>query len=136
MTVLAPSGRGRSGTGGPGSLAEEREDQLPAVRVRGGAGSRCRGLGRDRAAAPEAPAELGYAVAPERRGRGIAAAVVGELVVRARAAGVSLVVARTLTEESASTTVLRRRGFARAGDAVVGGTTVWRWELPLARTGG
>ena len=39
----------------------------------------------------EGVVELGYAVAPERQGRGIATAVVTELVSRARSAGVTLV---------------------------------------------
>ena len=80
--------------------------------------------------------ELGYAVAPERQGRGIATAVVTELVARARTAGVTLVVAHTLPEMSASTTVLSRCGFSHVGDAVdlVSGVNgvVWRWELALA----
>ena len=78
-------------------------------------------------------AELGYAVAPARRGRGIASAVVRELVTRARAAGVRVVVAHTLPARSASTTVLRRRGFCRTSDAVdPDDGVVWRWELALA----
>jgi ribosomal-protein-alanine N-acetyltransferase len=76
--------------------------------------------------------ELGYAIAPERRGRGIATAVVRELLARARAARVRLVVAHTLPEASASTTVLQRNGFAYAGDSVDPDEgVVWRWELPL-----
>ena len=81
--------------------------------------------------------ELGYAVAPERQGRGIATAVVTELVARARAGGVTLVAAHTLPEMSASTTVLSRCGFSLVGNAVdpVSGVkgVVWRWELPLPR---
>ncbi|MBA3764765.1 MAG: GNAT family N-acetyltransferase [Actinobacteria bacterium] len=50
-------------------------------------------------------AELGYAVATERQRRGIATSVVRELVARARAEKVRLVVAHTLPETSASTTV-------------------------------
>jgi ribosomal-protein-alanine N-acetyltransferase len=82
----------------------------------------------------EGVAELGYAVAPERQRRGIATAVVRELVTRARAAGVRLVVAHTLPKLSASTTVLDRCGFLHVGefddpdDGIV-----WRWELLLAR---
>ncbi len=78
-------------------------------------------------------AELGYAVAPERRRRGIATAAVRELVARARVAGVRLVVAHTLPELSASTTVLHRCGFSHAGERVdPDDGVVWRWELPLA----
>ena len=77
-------------------------------------------------------AELGYAVAPARQGRGVATAVVRELVTRARAAGPQMVFAHTLAEESASTSVLARCGFARVAqltDPDEG--PVWRWELRL-----
>ncbi|HWM19917.1 MAG TPA: GNAT family N-acetyltransferase [Ilumatobacteraceae bacterium] len=77
-------------------------------------------------------AELGYAVAPRRQGQGIASAAVRVLVDRGRAAGLRRVVAHTLPEESASTSVLRRCGFVNVGE--VGeqdGGAVWRWELPL-----
>jgi RimJ/RimL family protein N-acetyltransferase len=80
--------------------------------------------------------ELGYAVAPARQGRGIATAVVNELVRRARIAGMRTVVAHTLAQESASTTVLKRCGFTRLGelrDPVDG--LVWRWELGLTGEG-
>lgn len=80
--------------------------------------------------------ELGYAVSPTRQGRGIATAVVNELVRRARIAGVRTVLAHTLAEESASSTVLKRCGFIRVGelrDPVDG--LVWRWELPLTGEG-
>ena len=77
-------------------------------------------------------AELGYAVAPERRGRGIATAVVRELVARARAIGLRLVVAHTVAETSASTAVLQRCGFTRVAEVVdpdIG--VLWRWERCL-----
>jgi [ribosomal protein S5]-alanine N-acetyltransferase len=78
-------------------------------------------------------AELGYAVATERRGRGIATAVVRELVTRARAAHVRLAVAHTLPETSASTTVLDRCGFTHVGEPVEPDDGVLRrWEIPLA----
>jgi RimJ/RimL family protein N-acetyltransferase len=79
--------------------------------------------------------EIGYAIAPSRRGRGLATAFAAELIRRARAAGVRTVVAHTLAEPNASTSVLARCGFAHAAtlhdddlDA-----DVWRWELPLSR---
>jgi RimJ/RimL family protein N-acetyltransferase len=73
--------------------------------------------------------ELGYAVAPSRQGRGIATAVVRELVERARIAGVRVVCAHTLPERSASTTVLERCGFEFAGEVVDPDEgVVWRWE--------
>ncbi len=74
--------------------------------------------------------ELGYAVAPSRRGRGIATEVVRTLIERAAAAGATTVRAHTLPEESASTTVLRRTGFTLVGDATEGSQPVWRWERP------
>jgi RimJ/RimL family protein N-acetyltransferase len=79
--------------------------------------------------------ELGYSVAPARQGRGIATAAVHEFISRARAAGLASVVAHTLPESSASTSVLKRCGFRDVGEVpdpdgqVEGG--VRRWELPL-----
>jgi len=78
-------------------------------------------------------AELGYAVAPERQRRGIATAAVRELIARARAVGVRLVIAHTVPESSASTTVLDRCGFVQVGELVdPDDGLVWRWELSLA----
>ena len=90
-------------------------------------------------------AELGYAVAPKRQGRGIATAAVRELLARgerAAEAGVDLRVAtaHTLPEENASTAVLRHCGFTMA--SVVDDPTdgpIWRWErrlTPPAHVGG
>jgi [ribosomal protein S5]-alanine N-acetyltransferase len=76
-------------------------------------------------------AELGYAVAPARQGRGLATAVVRTLVDRARAAGLRAVIAHTLPEDNPSTSVLRRCGFVLAGEVIEDGEAVWRWELPL-----
>lgn len=76
--------------------------------------------------------ELGYAVAPPRRGRGIATAVVRELLARARAARLRTVVAHTLAEPSPSTSVLARCGFTNVTEVVEPDDgTVWRWELSL-----
>jgi ribosomal-protein-alanine N-acetyltransferase len=78
-------------------------------------------------------AELGYAVAPSRRGRGIATAVVRELLARARAARLRTVVAHTLAEPSPSTSVLARSGFANVGEVVdPNDGPIWRWELSLS----
>lgn len=75
-------------------------------------------------------AELGYAVAPARRGRGIATAVVRELIARARAKGLGVVVAHTLAEESASTAVLKHSGFRKVAELVdPDDGRIWRWEL-------
>ena len=77
-------------------------------------------------------AEIGYAVAPGHQGRGVATAVVRELLDRARAAGLRTGIAHTLGEESPSTAVLRHCGFQRVSDFVdpVDGA-VWRWEVQL-----
>lgn len=75
-------------------------------------------------------AELGYAVAPGRRGKGIATATVRLLIARGRTAGVRLVRAHTLAAESASTSVLRRCGFGKVGElADPDDGPVWRWEF-------
>ena len=60
----------------------------------------------------------------------MATEVVRILVERARSAGVTLVLAHTLPEESPSTGVLRRSGFTMTGEVVDGDDVVWRWELP------
>lgn len=79
-------------------------------------------------------AEIGYAVAPNRQGRGIATAAVRIFIEQARAAGLEMVVAHTLPHESPSTSVLKRCGFSRVGDAVDPDEgVVWRWELPLTQ---
>ena len=72
--------------------------------------------------------ELGYAVAPARRDRGIATSVVEQLVARACTAGVQVVTAHTLAEENASTAVLRKCGFARTAQLRESDGDVWRWE--------
>lgn len=78
----------------------------------------------------EGTAELGYAVAPSRRGKGIATAVVQTLIRRGHTTGVRLVRAHTLAEESASTSVLRRCGFRKVGEFVDADEgRVWRWEF-------
>jgi RimJ/RimL family protein N-acetyltransferase len=75
-------------------------------------------------------AELGYAVAPSRQGRGIASTAVRALVGRARARGLGTVIAHTLAEKSASTTVLERCGFVRVSELVDETEgRIWRWEL-------
>lgn len=80
----------------------------------------------------EGVAELGYAVAPARRGRGIATAAVCELLARGRASGVRTAVAHTLPEESPSTSVLVRCGFTNVGEVVDGDEgVVWRWGVEL-----
>ena len=90
------------------------------------------GNGGWKGAPTDGMAELGYAVAPARQRRGIATAVVRELLSRGRAAGVRLVIAHTLPQRSASTTVLDRCGFAHVDELIdPDDGVVWRWELPL-----
>jgi [ribosomal protein S5]-alanine N-acetyltransferase len=77
-------------------------------------------------------AELGYAVAPARQGRGIATAVVHELLRRARHAGVRQVIAHTRPERSPSTSVLARCGFRKVDEVVdPADGPVWRWGISL-----
>jgi RimJ/RimL family protein N-acetyltransferase len=71
-------------------------------------------------------------VAPSRQRRGIATAVVRELVRRGQRADLRTVVAHTLAQENASTKVLGRCGFTRTAELIdpdVG--PVWRWELQI-----
>ena len=77
-------------------------------------------------------AEIGYAVAPARQGRGIASCAVSVFVERARVAGLATITAHTLATENASTAVLRKSGFhqtAELPDDELG--AIWRWELEL-----
>ncbi|MBW3664728.1 MAG: GNAT family N-acetyltransferase [Actinobacteria bacterium] len=77
--------------------------------------------------------ELGYAVAPGVRGRGIATAAVRVLLARAREAGLRTAAAHTLAEESASTAVLRRCGFTKVSEVIdPEDGVVWRWEADVA----
>jgi ribosomal-protein-alanine N-acetyltransferase len=77
--------------------------------------------------------EIGYSVAPEYRGAGLATAAARRLVTAAEQSGeVRLVVAHTLAAPGPSTAILRRLGFARVGEAVDPDEgRVWRWELEL-----
>jgi RimJ/RimL family protein N-acetyltransferase len=90
------------------------------------------GIGGWKGAPVDGAGELGYAVAPARQGRGVATAVVRELVGRARVAELRMVYAHTLAQESASTTVLTRCAFTKVGEFVdPEDGPVWRWELDL-----
>ena len=77
-------------------------------------------------------AELGYSVAPARRGRGIATALVFELLAGARAAGLVEAIAHTLPQQSPSTSVLAGCGFSKAEELVdPDHGLVWRWRIRL-----
>ena len=75
--------------------------------------------------------ELGYAIAPAWRGRGLATAAVGELVRDAFAEpGVRSILAHTRPEPGASARVLEKCGFANEGevpDESIG--SAWRFRL-------
>lgn len=74
--------------------------------------------------------EVGYHVAPDRRGRGLATAAVRTWVDRARTAGLARVLARTAPGPNASTTVLTRCGFVRDRTREEEAATWW-WVHPL-----
>lgn len=77
-------------------------------------------------------AELGYVVAPERQGRGVATAVVRELLARARASGLREVIAHTRAEASPSTSVLSRCGFMKVHELVdPDDGPIWRWKVTV-----
>lgn len=93
------------------------------------------GFGGFKGAAVDGRVEIGYAIAQERRNRGLGGAAVLLMVERARSAGVHVVVAHTLPEPNASTAVLTRCGFTRVAtvEDPDDGVQVWRWELDLRR---
>ena len=74
--------------------------------------------------------ELGYAIAPEVRGRGLAGQAVRALLLEAFSDGaVQAVIAHTLPEPGPSTRVLEKTGFAHDGDVSDGGHgRLWRWR--------
>jgi RimJ/RimL family protein N-acetyltransferase len=77
--------------------------------------------------------EIGYGVAPAREGRGIATAAARWLTETAFARGVEVVVAHTLAEMSASTTVLQRCGMTKVRELVdPDDGPIWRWEVRRA----
>jgi ribosomal-protein-alanine N-acetyltransferase len=77
--------------------------------------------------------EIAYHTFPSFEGLGYATAMAAALVELAVASGaVRTIVALTLPEPSASTAILARNGFVRAGNAIDPDEgPVWRWELPL-----
>jgi ribosomal-protein-alanine N-acetyltransferase len=76
--------------------------------------------------------EIGYLTFPAHEGRRVATAVAAGMIAIAREQGLRAVIAHTLPEENASTGVLRRNGFVRAGEASDPDEgTVWRWRLQL-----
>jgi RimJ/RimL family protein N-acetyltransferase len=91
------------------------------------------GLGGFKGPPVHGEVEIGYGVAPERQGRGIATAAACWLTETAFARGVQVVVAHTLAELNASTTVLQRCGMTKVGELVdPGDGPIWRWEVRRA----
>ncbi len=75
--------------------------------------------------------ELGYEIAEDRRGRGLATAALRAMLAEAFAdERVTAVIAHTLPERNASNHVLRKVGFRYAGEALEDGEVVWRFLLP------
>lgn len=77
--------------------------------------------------------EIAYGTAPGHEGKGVATALARELVKIAHSADSSLtVIAQTLPEENASTSILKKLCFRMTGmvehpdDGLV-----WEWELPM-----
>lgn len=74
--------------------------------------------------------EIGYEIAESRRNRGLATAAARVMVAEAFAdERVTEVIAHTFPEPNASTRVLEKLGFTRAGDADEDGERVWRHSL-------
>ena len=73
--------------------------------------------------------EIAYATFPLYEDRGYATAMAGTLAQIAFDAGIPVVIAHTLPQENASGRVLRRNGFAFAGEVEdPEDGLVWRWE--------
>lgn len=76
--------------------------------------------------------EIAYFTFPAHEGRGVATRMAGALVELARRTAADVrITARTLPERNASTSVLRRTGFAFDGEVEdPEDGTVWEWHLP------
>jgi len=78
---------------------------------------------------PSGAVEIAYYTFPEFEGAGLGGATARALCEMAREQGSSSVVAHTLPEPSASTSILKRLGFERMGEATDPDEgLVWRWE--------
>jgi RimJ/RimL family protein N-acetyltransferase len=84
---------------------------------------------------PASAVELGYAIAPAHRGRGLATDAVDQMVRRAFSDPLVLAVhAHTLGETSASTRVLEKSGFEKIVELTDPDEgPVWQWRLQRAR---
>jgi RimJ/RimL family protein N-acetyltransferase len=97
------------------------------------------GFGGFKGAPVDGTVEVGYAVAPQRQGHGIATAATRWMIDQARLRGCERVIAHTLAEASPSTSVLQRCGFVHTATVAEpdGDVTdnVWRWDLVLSGGG-
>jgi len=75
--------------------------------------------------------EIGYAIAPGFRGRGLATLAAQTMIARAfETPRVTAIIAHTLTEKNASTRILEKLGFVFAGEVEEPPHgDVWRWRL-------
>ena len=74
-------------------------------------------------------AEIAYGIAPAYQGKGYATEVANALIDYAlREQSVRIIRAHTLPERNASTRVMEKCGFHRAGESADEGNVVWRWE--------
>ncbi len=77
-------------------------------------------------------AEIGYAVAPARRGRGLGTEAVGQFCAALAERGVTMATAETAVGNAASIRVLEKVGFRRVGareDAEDGALILWEKAL-------
>lgn len=79
--------------------------------------------------------EIGYEIAPQFRNRGFATAAVGEILKYAFSmTEVQSVVAHTLSEENASTAVLKKVDFSFVAEVPHPEvSTIWRWRITRAQ---
>nr|WP_255581726.1 GNAT family protein [Cupriavidus sp. AU9028] len=74
--------------------------------------------------------EIAYFTFPGQEGRGVATRMARQLIGIAQREGVAVVVAQTLPEPGASTAILQKLGFRRAGEVIhPEDGLVWQWEL-------
>jgi RimJ/RimL family protein N-acetyltransferase len=80
----------------------------------------------------EGTAEIAFFTFPGYEGRGVATEMARFALERARALPeVTLVMAHTAPERSASTRILEKIGMRFAGEESEDGVPVWRWEAPV-----
>jgi len=79
-------------------------------------------------------AEIAYGIAPDYQGRGYATEAAQALIEFVSAdPRVKKICAHTLAEPNASTRILEKCGFQRAGESMDEGKVVWRWERQKCR---